>query len=279
MKIAGLDLVAVKVADVVPNPWNPNKQSDEMFEREKLSIQNNDFIDPITVREMEEGGYQIIDGEHRWRAATELGIEEVPASNLGKIPDHKAKKLTLLFNELKGDPEPALLARLMHDLADKQSIEDLALELPFFPAEIDALVKSADFDFDTVFGDVDQENQDAKSKRGKGGEEGKGGEGAASSAPPKTGAEMRRFVLSTVNGNIPVKLAEALVAEYKRSSDSVESTNVEIVLGDVLKRLRASAPGKRTTRKKKPNGPSGNDKGTGDRKASGNRRGAQAPQA
>lgn len=268
--VAGLKLMAVPTEAVEPNPWNPNKQTDEVFQREKLSIQNNGMVDPITVREIERDGdtvYQLIDGEHRWKACGELGISPIPAVNLGAIDDARAMKLTLLFNDLKGDPEPAKLARVMAELNKANSVEDLALELPYYPAEIDALVKSATFDFEAVFGDKDEKEANGKPAD----------PNQPAPKPPKTGAEERRFVLGSIQGNIPVKLAEALVAEYQESSNAVESNNVEIVLADVLRRLRAA----RVVTKKKPKtkkAPTDASK-AGDRKEAGDRRGTPTPPA
>lgn len=55
-------------SDVQPNPWNPNKMNERQFAAELESIMHNGFLDPVTVREHAMEGYEIIDGEHRWKA-------------------------------------------------------------------------------------------------------------------------------------------------------------------------------------------------------------------
>jgi len=112
---------------LVPNPWNPNVQSEFMYGREKKSIQTFGFVDPITVRSSCEGKMfadeqgplpQIIDGEHRHRAATDLGLREVLIHDLGDVSDAAAKALTEMFNALHGEPDKHRLARLLKDVVE-----------------------------------------------------------------------------------------------------------------------------------------------------------------
>ena len=65
---------------VEPNPDQPRQDFDE----EELaalseSIAEHGIIQPLTVRELDSGYYQIIAGERRWRAARMAGLSEVPA--------------------------------------------------------------------------------------------------------------------------------------------------------------------------------------------------------
>ena len=65
---------------VEPNPDQPRRDFDEE-ELQSLSesIQIHGVIQPLTVREMPSGYYQIIAGERRWRAARMAGLSEIPA--------------------------------------------------------------------------------------------------------------------------------------------------------------------------------------------------------
>jgi len=54
-----------------------------MYAKAIASIREFGFVDPITVRTVD-GRYQIIDGEHRWRAAKDEGITTVPIVDLGE---------------------------------------------------------------------------------------------------------------------------------------------------------------------------------------------------
>jgi ParB-like chromosome segregation protein Spo0J len=129
------------IAKFDPNPWNPNAMDDEMFAKAIESIHEFGFVDPITVRERGGGRYQIIDGEHRWRAGREhserctttvhVGYEELPAANLGVLPDEDAKQLTIVLNETRGEYEQKKMGALLVDLVTIRPLPELARVLPF----------------------------------------------------------------------------------------------------------------------------------------------------
>ena len=69
----------IEVARIKANPFQPRMDFDPQALRElKSSIKEKGVIQPVTVREVN-GGYELISGERRLRAVTELGVEKVPA--------------------------------------------------------------------------------------------------------------------------------------------------------------------------------------------------------
>jgi ParB-like chromosome segregation protein Spo0J len=147
-----VNIVEVPICKVIPNQWNPNRQSDHVFEAEKNSIRVHGFIDPITVREVGVGLFEIIDGEHRWKAAKALGLEFIPVNNLGEVPDVIAKQLTVITNETRGQADRALLAKLLEDLTREIPREVLLASLPYKEIEFDALVKEPVIDMTKLEG-------------------------------------------------------------------------------------------------------------------------------
>lgn len=139
----------VPIGSLEPNPWNPNRQSDFIYERELASIKEHGFLDPVLVRTV---GHtlQIVDGEHRWKAATQLGFTEIAINNLGEIPDDVAKRLTIILNEVKGKPDDQALAKLMADLAQNIDISILAKTLPYTEDELKHLIADSKIDWDAV---------------------------------------------------------------------------------------------------------------------------------
>ncbi len=72
-------LIELDLAQIQPNPLQPRLQ----FEPGKLrelaaSIKENGVLQPIVVRRSG-GGYEIVVGERRWRAAQQVGLERIPA--------------------------------------------------------------------------------------------------------------------------------------------------------------------------------------------------------
>lgn len=140
-----------KVKQLRGAPWNYNVQSAAAFLRTVESIRKHDFCEPLTVRRVAGvAGWQIVAGEHRWRAAMELGIEEVPIFDLGEMDDSKAKLLAIVLNELEGSPDEVRLADLVRDINRGTSLEELSKVLPFSATSLDQLVKSVDFSFSNL---------------------------------------------------------------------------------------------------------------------------------
>ena len=91
---------------VEPNPGQPRQDFDE----EELhaladSIAEHGIIQPLTVREMDNGYFQIIAGERRWRAARIANLSEVPVVVM-EADDRKAMELALIENLQRQDLNP-----------------------------------------------------------------------------------------------------------------------------------------------------------------------------
>ena len=123
---------------LVPNEWNPNEMDPDDYTKARASIRTFGFIDPITVRELGDR-YQIIDGEHRWKAAQDEGLTEVLVTIID-VDDADAEQLTFILNELRGKPNPQKLAALIRDLASKRSMSDLESVLPLRRQQLAAMV-------------------------------------------------------------------------------------------------------------------------------------------
>ena len=91
---------------VEPNPGQPRQDFDEE-ELQALadSIGNHGIVQPLTVRELPSGYYQIIAGERRWRAARIAGLTEVPAV-IVEADDKTTMELALIENLQRQDLNP-----------------------------------------------------------------------------------------------------------------------------------------------------------------------------
>lgn len=91
---------------VEPNPNQPRRDFDpESLEALSESIAQHGVLQPLTVRELENGYYQIIAGERRWRAARLAGLREIPAIVI-EADDKKATELALIENLQREDLNP-----------------------------------------------------------------------------------------------------------------------------------------------------------------------------
>ncbi len=111
-----ITIMQVEVANLRPNPWNTNSVGAQNFEKLKGSIEKLGFFKPILARELDGGFFEILGGEHRWRAAMEQGISTVPVISVGKINDLVAKQMSLVDNERYGEDDQVALQRLIEEI-------------------------------------------------------------------------------------------------------------------------------------------------------------------
>ena len=72
--------VTLPIADIEPNRGQPRKQFDDAALADLASsIAQHGVIQPLLVRPLPGGGYQLVAGERRWRASRRAGLSEVPA--------------------------------------------------------------------------------------------------------------------------------------------------------------------------------------------------------
>ena len=91
---------------VEPNPDQPRQDFDpEELQSLSDSIAEHGIVQPLTVRPLENGYYQIIAGERRWRAARMAGLMEVPAIII-EADDKKTMELALIENLQRQDLNP-----------------------------------------------------------------------------------------------------------------------------------------------------------------------------
>lgn len=129
-----------------PNPFNTNVVSPDNEKKIAASLKRFGFFKPILVREVA-GFLEIVGGEHRWRAAIDLGYSEVPIVNLGPISDQQAKEICLVDNGRYGADDTLKLAELLSSLGD---ISELTEFMPYDTADIEHIFQGASINLDDL---------------------------------------------------------------------------------------------------------------------------------
>ena len=114
--------VSLPISQVEPGLNQPRKRFDpESLSDLADSIRIHGVIQPVTVRRLASGYYQIIAGERRWRAAKQAGLDEIPAVII-EADDRKVMEMGLIENLQREDLNPAEEARGYQTLMEEYGL-------------------------------------------------------------------------------------------------------------------------------------------------------------
>lgn len=96
----------LRLSQIVPNRDQPRKSFDEQALAELSdSIRKHGLIQPLLVRPMDDGSYQIVAGERRWRASRMAGLDKVPVV-IREMNDNETMEIALIENLQREDLNP-----------------------------------------------------------------------------------------------------------------------------------------------------------------------------
>lgn len=115
-------LAVLAVAEIIPDPQQPRRHFDDAaLDELAASIAQRGLIQPVIVRRLAEGHYQLVAGERRWRAAQRAQIHEIPAI-IRELSDRDVMALALIENLQREDLNPIEEARAYQRLAEQESL-------------------------------------------------------------------------------------------------------------------------------------------------------------
>ena len=112
----------IRIEDIKPNPNQPRRSFDEETLGElAASIKELGVVQPLSVRDMGDGTYQIIAGERRWRAAGQAGLHSVPAY-VRSASDTEVTEMALIENIQREDLNAIEVALAFRNLIDTYNL-------------------------------------------------------------------------------------------------------------------------------------------------------------
>lgn len=114
---AGVQFIAI--AEIRRSPYQPRRRFDEAaLEELARSVKTQGLVQPLVVRQRADGGYELIAGERRLRAAGLAGLDAVPAL-VRDATDEQALALALIENIQREDLKPLEEAEALHRLREE----------------------------------------------------------------------------------------------------------------------------------------------------------------
>ncbi len=109
----------LSINDIVPNKDQPRKTFDEGALQELAdSITQHGVLQPLLVRPLPSGGYQLVAGERRWRASRIAGLKEVPVV-IKELSDIETMEIAIIENLQREDLNPIEEAEGLQALIDR----------------------------------------------------------------------------------------------------------------------------------------------------------------
>lgn len=149
----------LRINEIEPNKSQPRTDFDEQSIANLAdSIREHGLLQPILVRPLQNGGYQIVAGERRWRACRMLGMSEVPVL-IRELSDRETAQIALIENLQRENLNPVEEAAGYKDLMEKYGMtqDDVArtvgksrssvansLRILNMPAEIKEMLKKGE---------------------------------------------------------------------------------------------------------------------------------------
>ena len=124
-KIPKTRLATISVSKLLTLRRNPQYLTPKQMESLKASILRDGFVSPILVRTHGKK-FEIVSGNHRFMAAKEIGLTEVPCV-IGVMSEMAMKRLAVNLNTIHGNPPAELLAPFLAEL-DVETLADIHIE-------------------------------------------------------------------------------------------------------------------------------------------------------
>jgi ParB family chromosome partitioning protein len=114
----------IEVDRIRANPEQPRRVFDAgELERLAASIRQHGILQPVVVRRADDGDYELVVGERRWRAARQAGLASIPAV-VADVAPRERLALALVENVQRHDLNPIELAHAFHALAEQGATQE-----------------------------------------------------------------------------------------------------------------------------------------------------------
>lgn len=143
-----LGWVDIKLSQLVKADWNYKTEDEEQSRKLKNNIERNGVIENILVRRLDNGSYEVVNGNHRLDVMNSLKMKECHAYNLGEISKEKAIRVAIETNETRFGADGIKLSHLIDEISDNVGLQELEKSMPFTADEMQNMLDLLHFDWE-----------------------------------------------------------------------------------------------------------------------------------
>lgn len=152
-------LLSIPLEKLFKAAWNYKTTNDDKQEKLKANIKRNGQVENLIVRDLGNGVFEVVNGNHRLDAMRDLGFEEAVCFNLGSVTEAQAMRVAVETNETRFATNNVRMAELLKELLVDFDADELSETMPFSKDRIEELASSLGFNPDvyvnTGYGEPD----------------------------------------------------------------------------------------------------------------------------
>lgn len=157
----------IELDKLVKADWNYKNEDELTQSKLDNNVQKNGQVQNIIVRELDNGMYEICNGNHRLQSFQKKGLSQVIAYNLGKVSVEEGKRLAIETNETRFEPDNAKLAKLLEELKLTYELPELSGTMPFNENELTAFHEAVNFDWNNIPTELEKPQNEEQSVESK----------------------------------------------------------------------------------------------------------------
>jgi len=128
--------VELPVEKLRPAGWNYKAANPRLTNKLLKNIQRNGQIENLIVRELEDGSFEVVNGNHRLEVLKMLAVKTAVCFNFGAITDTAAARIAIETNETKFASDQEKLTKLLAGLVDEFGMKEIAATTAYSVLEL-----------------------------------------------------------------------------------------------------------------------------------------------
>ena len=151
----------IEVSKLIKAKWNYKEEDENQTKKLIANFKRNGQVENIQIRELEDGMYEVVNGNHRLDVMNQLKMKNCHVYNYGVITLSDAKRIAIETNETRFQTNAFKLGEIIKELSADFDIKELEATMPYSADEMQNMIEVLDFNWDSFEDDgveVDKED-------------------------------------------------------------------------------------------------------------------------
>jgi hypothetical protein len=143
---------------LVKADWNYKTENYEKSKKLSRNIKKNGQMENLIIRDLQNGKYEIVNGNHRYDSLKANRFKTIFVFNTGVISLEKAKRIAVETNETKFSNDDSKLGEILASIEAEFGREDILLTMPFTEKQMDSMIEESNRMISELSGEIESFN-------------------------------------------------------------------------------------------------------------------------